>query len=54
MALDARGMPLRVLTTKGNTAQGTQAEDPIDGLRDQYLLADRGYDSDEIVDQACA
>lgn len=47
-------MPLRVLTTKGKTVDGTQAEDLIEGLRAEYLLADLGYDSDEMVDRARA
>jgi transposase len=44
--------PVRVLATECNTADCKQAEDLIEGLGAEYLLADRGYDTDAIVDQA--
>lgn len=45
-------MPVRVLVTSGTTADCTKANELIRGMKAQALLADRGYDSDAIVDQA--
>ncbi|MEN9986898.1 MAG: hypothetical protein RI925_2400, partial [Pseudomonadota bacterium] len=45
-------MPVRVLLTSGTTADCTQAHALIEGLNALHLLADRGYDSNAIVEQA--
>jgi transposase len=45
-------MPVRVIITQGTTADCTQACRLIEGITAEYLLADRGYDSDAIVEQA--
>ena len=45
-------MPIRAIITQGTTADCTQARQLIEGLTADYLLADRGYDSDAIVEQA--
>ena len=45
-------MPVRIVITDGTTADCTQAAKLIDGMTAEYLLADKGYDSDEIVLQA--
>jgi transposase len=45
-------MPVRVLITSGPTADCTQASYLIEGIDAENLLADRGYDSDAIVNQA--
>lgn len=45
-------MPVRVLITQGTRADSTQALPLIEGISADYLLADRGYDSDAIVEQA--
>ena len=52
LAVDAHGMPVRVVVRQGTTADCTQAGRLIEGLTAEYLLADRGYDSDAILDQA--
>lgn len=52
LAVDAHGMPLRALITQGTTADCTQAIALIDGLSGEHLLADRGYDSTAIIEQA--
>ena len=44
-------MPVRVAVTAGTTADCTQAVTLIEGIAAQYLLADRGYDSNEIIDK---
>jgi transposase len=45
-------MPVRVLITAGTTADCTQAGKLIEGLTAENLLADKGYDSDAIIEQA--
>lgn len=50
--MGAHGMPVRVAVTAGTTADCTQAAALIDGIAAQCLLADRGYDSNEITDKA--
>ena len=52
LAVDAHGMPIRVIITEGTTADCTQAGYLIEGLKVEQLLADRGYDSNTIVEQA--
>lgn len=53
LAVDAHGMLVRILITSGTTADCTQGIRLIEGLSVEHLLADRGYDSNEIVDKAC-
>jgi transposase len=50
--VDAHGMPIRIIVTAGTTHDSTQAGALIDGFCAEYLLGDRGYDSDEIVRKA--
>ena len=45
-------MPVRIIITKGTTADCTQAKHLIKGLTAEYLLADKAYDSDATVLQA--
>jgi transposase len=45
-------MPFRVLITQGTTADCTQAPALIKGIAADHLIADRGYDSDSIIEQA--
>ena len=45
-------MPVRIIITKGTRADCTQASRLIEGLSADYLLADRGYDSNAILEQA--
>ena len=44
-------MPLRVVVTEGTRADCKQACALIDGLSAEALLADRGYDSNELIDK---
>jgi transposase len=50
--VDAHGMPVRAIITEGTRADCTQADALIEGFDAQYLLADKGYDSNEIVENA--
>ena len=54
LAVDSHGMPVRLLLTQGTTAGYPQAIPLIDGIAAEHLLADRGYDSNEIVAAATA
>lgn len=45
-------MPFRVFVTAGTVADCTQANALIEGISAEHLLADKGYDSDAIVEQA--
>jgi transposase len=45
-------MPIRIIITKGTTHDSKVGKSLIEGLSAEYLLADRGYASDEIVDFA--
>ena len=52
LAVDAHGMPVRVIVTQGTDADCQQAVPLIAEMTADYLLADRGYDADYIVEQA--
>ena len=52
LAVDAHGMPVRFFITSDTTADCTVAARLIEGFRQGYLLADRGYDTDAIILQA--
>jgi transposase len=45
-------VPVRIIITKGTAADCGQAEKLIDGIEAGALLADRGYDSDAVVEHA--
>ena len=49
LAVDAHGMPVRFFVTAGTTADCAVAAQLIEGFAAQYLLADRGYDTNEII-----
>jgi transposase len=50
--VDAHGMPVRIFITEGTTADCTQATQLIDGITAENLLADRGYDTNDIIEKA--
>ncbi|WAW09807.1 IS5 family transposase [Oxalobacter vibrioformis] len=52
LAVDANGMPVRCLVTSGTVADCTQASRLMDGISPRHLVADRGYDSNAILDHA--
>ena len=45
-------MPVRFFITAGTTADCTVAARLIEGMKADYLLADRGYDTDAIIRKA--
>ena len=52
LAVDAHGMPVRIFVTAGTVNDCEQACALIDGISAGWLLADRGYDSNEIIEKA--
>ena len=52
LAVDAHGMPVRMLITAGTTADCTLGEKLIEGIDAGALLADRAYDTDAIINAA--
>ncbi len=49
-AVDALGNPVRLLLTAGQASEYGQANALIEGFDVDYVLADKGYDSDEFVE----
>ena len=45
-------MPVRIIITKGTRADCKQAGRLIEGITAEHLLADRGYDTNAILEQA--
>jgi len=52
LAVDAHGMPVRIFITEGTAADCAHAGRLIEGIHAEVLLADRGYDTDTIVERA--
>ena len=52
LAVDALGLPVRAIITDGPRADCKEAIPLIQNLPCKVLLADRGYDTDEIIDCA--
>ena len=49
MAIDSHGMPVRLAVTWGTAADSSQALPLIEGIEAEYLLADKVYDTNEII-----
>lgn len=49
-AVDALGNPVRLLLTAGQACEYGQANALIDGFNADYIVADKGYDSNDFVD----
>ncbi len=43
------GIPVRILITEGTRADRKEAVHPIEGISAEMLLADRGYDTNDIL-----
>ena len=54
VAVDAHGMPLRVVVTEGTRADCTQVERLTQDICADYLIADKGYDTDSVIEDATA
>lgn len=51
LLVDALGYPLNFILTPGNVADITQAHALLAQHRCQYVIADRGYDADKLVER---
>ena len=49
-AVDALGNPVRLLLSEGQASEYTLANELISGLQADYVIADKGYDSDSFVE----
>lgn len=49
-AVDSLGNPLRLILTAGQESEYGQANNLIEGFKPEFVLADKGYDSDAFVD----
>ena len=52
LAVDANGMPVRVIITAGTVNDCTKADELTQGLTAECLVADKGYDTNAIVSRA--
>ena len=50
LAVDAHGMPVRMFVTAGTTADCSQACRLVEGITAEYLLTDKGDDSDTLME----
>ena len=51
-AVDAHGMTVRIIATEGTRADCSEATRLIEGIDAEHLIADQGYDSDAVIQQA--
>lgn len=49
LAVDANGLPVRILVTEGTRADCKEAVHLIEGIPAEVLLTDRGYDTNTIL-----
>ena len=49
LAVDSHGMPVRLAVTEGTLADCSQALPLIEGIEAECLLADKAYDTNEII-----
>ena len=54
LAVDANGMPVRILVTEGTRADCKEAVHLIEGISAEVLLADRGYDTNDTLAYAAS
>jgi len=52
--VDALGQALRFIVTEGKRHDSTQASALIEGLKSTYVIADKGYDTDSLIQQITA
>ena len=49
IAVDALGNPVRLILTAGQVADVTQGQALVAGIEAEHVIADKGYDSNELV-----
>lgn len=52
LTVDTYGMPVRIIVTQDTTADCKLASQLIEGIDADYLIANRGYDTDAILEKA--
>ena len=52
LAVDAAGMPVRIIITAGTINDCSKADELVEGITAKGLIADRGYDTNSIVGAA--
>ncbi|CAF0761323.1 unnamed protein product [Didymodactylos carnosus] len=52
MAVDAHGMPVRIIVTEGSRNDCTQACELTQNIDAQHIIADKAYDTNIIVESA--
>jgi len=50
LAVDDQGRPVRFLVTAGQRHDSTQARVLLSGLRARYVIADKGYDNQALIE----
>lgn len=50
MMCDALGLPIKFILTAGESSDFTQAIPLLSGEKADYVIADKGYDGDEIIE----
>jgi transposase len=50
MMCDALGLPVKFILTGGEVSDFTQAISLLTGEKANYVIADRGYDGDEVIE----
>ena len=50
--MDQTGRPLRVIVTSGTINDCAKADELVVGIKARYLIADRGYDTNVIIENA--
>ena len=50
LATDGHGRPVRFIVTAGQRHDSTQAKALLTGLRARYVIADKGYDSQALIE----
>ncbi|AHY46295.1 transposase (plasmid) [Rubrobacter radiotolerans] len=51
MSVDSLGRPVRFILTAGQANDAPQAERLLEGVQATFVIADRGYDSQKIIEQ---
>lgn len=51
MMTDALGRPLRFILTGGQVNDSTQADRLLDEVQSAHVIADKGYDSDRVLEK---
>ena len=48
--MDGNGQPLRLILTGGQCHDAPQAPALLEGMTSEYVIADKGYDSQKVID----